>query len=74
MSTNSAKIFSIEGYEDSDFKKKIGLFQLQVAPDKFDISFGQNPSETSKNVNGDVLVACHCPNHWEIDPKSNSIV
>jgi hypothetical protein len=57
MSTNSAKIFSIEGYEDSDFKKKIGLFQLQVAPDKFDISFGQNPSETSKNVNGDVLVA-----------------
>ncbi len=56
MFDSSAKIFSITGYEDDEFKRKIDLFELQVAPEKFDINFGKEYEAPGKNANGDKLV------------------
>ncbi len=56
MAKNSAKAFTISGYEDDEFKKKISVFELQVPPDKFDINFGNIEDAPGKNANGDKLV------------------
>ena len=57
----SSNDLTISGYSDEKFSSKIGDYKLQVGPEAFDISLGDNTADAGRDIDGSKQVPSDPP-------------